>query len=115
MEMFDQIFPYALLAVWLIIIIWPEREDTTKLSRREIRLLRTMKRLEDSKYLCQDERICYDAFKGMPYKDFAKLPQEIKMAVPDKCRWCMWADGCDPLEMAVAFGEKCGCFAEKKF
>lgn len=108
--MLDWIFTCIFVMIAFATLFMPERVDTGD-ERKE-------RQEEDLRDLLEEyvhENINYGAFKNLSEKEFRMLPPELRQKVPDKCSFCRWMLECDPLEMALAKGEYCGGFEERRW
>ena len=98
--MIDLLFPYGLIIVWLLILLFPERdkEDLTSVKEEE---------------KGTSEHVCFNALKGLSRAEFEAVPNELKQMIPDKCRFCRWLLCCEPLEMAISSDLYCSGFKER--
>ena len=102
-SLLDWLFPLVLAIVFFVVAVLPEKEE---------------RRIEEYNELFgtpeDDYELCYDALRGLSNEEFDRVPDELKQKVPDKCKFCRWMLECDPLEMALATGEHCGGFRERR-
>ena len=103
---------FSLLIVTVLAIFCPTESE--KEAAEIERYLKWQKAFDEERELKAVENICYDAFRLMSDDEFARLPESLKGKVPDKCSFCRWMLICDPIEMALATGEYCGGFKERR-
>lgn len=105
-QILDWLTPLLFVIVAVLAILLPERDGRERNMKEAIELYKIYE---------EDVEICYNAFCKLTFDEFLALPNNLKWKVPDKCNFCRWVIECDPLEMALAKGEYCGGFEERRW